>query len=314
MLPVLLSGSLTLSMLLALIMAAPFSKQPGTMLRTQLTTRLRDALIATAAVLGLALIDTLGQTLYVRVLDGNVEYMAAGISGAFAAAATVATFAQRLAGVVSDKTQGTIKLSANFIATIAGFSLLLMILVGFSAISHALSWNDDWRKQIEVVRTPGAAVYEFTGSDGKKSFVRPPPHATNLCRVDDGAPKKCTPLALDMTKYGIALAATMLLSLFFGRTRSFVNRSSLATFYGTRLARAYLGASNTERLKATNKMLDVLLPHDELPLADYRPHLRGGPLPIINVTLNETTGGRSQVDQRDRKGMNMAVGPAGISV
>ena len=313
-LPVVLAGSLSVSMLLALFMAAPFGDQPGTLLRTQLTTRLRDALIATAAVLGLGFIDTVGQTLYVRVLDGNVKYMAAGISGAFTAAATVATFAQRLAGVVSDKTQGSIKLSANIIATIAGFSLLLMILVGFSAISHSLSWNEDWRNQIEVVRTPSDAVYEFTGSDGQKSLVRPPPHTSNLCRVDDGAPRKCTPLRLDLTKYGTALLATMLLSLFFGRTRSFVNRSSLATFYGTRLARAYLGASNTDRLKATNKMLDVLLPNDELALADYRPHLRGGPLPIINVTLNETTGGRSQVDQRDRKGMNMAIGPAGISV
>jgi hypothetical protein len=313
-LAVLLCGSLSVSMLLALVMSAPFSNETGTMMRAKLTTRLRDALIATTGVLGLAFIDTVGQTLYVRVLDGNVEYLAAGVSGAFAAAATVATFAQRLAGVVSDKTQGSIKLSANFIATIAGFSLLLMILVGFSAISHSLSWKDDWQKQIEVVRTPSDAIYEFTGSDGKMSIVRPPSQASNLCRADDGKPQKCTPLELDQTKYGIALIGTMLLTLFFGRTRSFVNRSSLATFYGTRLARAYLGASNTDRLKAKNKMLDVLLPNDELALADYRPHLSGGPLPIINVTLNETTGGRSQVDQRDRKGMNMAIGPAGISV
>jgi hypothetical protein len=37
-------------------------------------------------------------------------------------------------------------------------------------------------------------------------------------------------------------------------------------------------------------------------------------LHLVNVTVNETYGGETQVEQRDRKGMNMAVGPGGISV
>jgi hypothetical protein len=57
-----------------------------------------------------------------------------------------------------------------------------------------------------------------------------------------------------------------------------------------------------------------LLDDDDLDLASYRPHRRGGPLHLINVTVNETTAGRSQVEQRDRKGMGMAIGPAGVSV
>jgi hypothetical protein len=35
---------------------------------------------------------------------------------------------------------------------------------------------------------------------------------------------------------------------------------------------------------------------------------------VINVTLNETVSGRSQIEQKDRKGHNLAVGPHGFSV
>lgn len=109
---------------------------------------------------------------------------------------------------------------------------------------------------------------------------------------------------------GLAWAFTLL----FRRLYSFVNRSSLSALYAIRLARAYLGASNHEREVPQNQALTKLLPDDELSLRDFQPHTRGGPLTLINVTVNETVAGRSQVQQRDRKGMGMAIGPAGVSV
>ena len=51
------------------------------------------------------------------------------------------------------------------------------------------------------------------------------------------------------------------------------------------------------------------IPGDDISLADYRPWAHGGPLHLMNVTVNETHGGETQVEQRDRKGMNLAVGP-----
>ena len=42
--------------------------------------------------------------------------------------------------------------------------------------------------------------------------------------------------------------------------------------------------------------------------------LKGGPVHLINVTLNETVGGQSQIEDRDRKGLALAIGPAGVSV
>ena len=119
---------------------------------------------------------------------------------------------------------------------------------------------------------------------------------------------------LEPARYFTALLVAWSLVVLFGRTYSFVNGSSLAALYGARLSRAYLGASNQERTDPEKQALAIQLEGDDLPLRDYRPHAHGGPLHLINVTINETTGGRSQVEQRDRKGLGMTVGPAGVSV
>ena len=99
------------------------------------------------------------------------------------------------------------------------------------------------------------------------------------------------------------------LTLLFGRTLPFLNQSSLQALYGARLARAYLGASNSERWSGRGENVTEPLPGDGLSLDDYRPDVAGGPLHLVNVTLNETVSGKSQVEQRDRKGLAMSVGP-----
>jgi hypothetical protein len=53
---------------------------------------------------------------------------------------------------------------------------------------------------------------------------------------------------------------------------------------------------------------------DGLDLDEYRPYVAGGPLHLINLTLNETVSGESQIEYRDRKGLPMVVGPCGLSV
>jgi hypothetical protein len=111
-----------------------------------------------------------------------------------------------------------------------------------------------------------------------------------------------------------ALLIVAALVLIFGRTYSFLNRSTLAGLYAARLTRAYLGASNASRRKPVNQSVTRLLKGDEIDFRDYAPNRNGGPLHIFNVTLNETLSGQSQVEERDRHGMIMAIGPAGVSV
>jgi hypothetical protein len=53
---------------------------------------------------------------------------------------------------------------------------------------------------------------------------------------------------------------------------------------------------------------------DGLAWERYRPHEFGGPVHLVNVTINETVDGRSQMQQNLRKGVNLAVGPSGVSV
>jgi hypothetical protein len=93
----------------------------------------------------------------------------------------------------------------------------------------------------------------------------------------------------------------------------FVNYASFHRLYSSRLTRAYLGASNPERQKATkNWNMSDLLPDDDLPYRSYQPHTKGGPIHLINATVNETVSSRSNTTKRDRKGFGLCLGPAGI--
>src|SRR5208283_50461 len=100
----------------------------------------------------------------------------------------------------------------------------------------------------------------------------------------------------------------------------FVNRTSLHPLYAARLIRAYLGASNNLRYGSKVPGVTDPVEGDDIAQEDYwRPKgnafwKKGAPLHLINVTVNETIDGRSQTEQRDRKGVGMAIGPAGFSL
>jgi hypothetical protein len=98
------------------------------------------------------------------------------------------------------------------------------------------------------------------------------------------------------------------------RTASFLNLSSLATFYAGRLRRAYLGAGNPTRLRCPIGV-EIGDAGDDIQLIDYYDNAPpGAPLHLIGVTLNQTRGRGSNIVQRDRHGRNITLGPAGISV
>ncbi|MFI5179787.1 MAG: patatin-like phospholipase family protein [Thermoanaerobaculia bacterium] len=109
--------------------------------------------------------------------------------------------------------------------------------------------------------------------------------------------------------FAIAFGLTVLM----GRTLPFLNQSSLQALYGARLSRAYLGASNPERWIGSGQNVTEAIRGDGCSLNDYRPHEAGGPLHLLNVTLNETVAGKSQVEQRDRKGLALSIGPYAVS-
>ena len=112
-----------------------------------------------------------------------------------------------------------------------------------------------------------------------------------------------------------ALAAAASLVLVIPSTIVFINRSSLSQTYAARLARAYLGASNPARRRPQGAdVTEVVAGDDVASLRNYEPFRAGGPLHLINLTVNQTVDFSSQRGNRDRKGDNVAVSSIGMSI
>jgi len=127
-----------------------------------------------------------------------------------------------------------------------------------------------------------------------------------LTRPGDGA----LPLA------GIT-ALMLLVGLAVARSFQFINMSTLQSLYASRLTRAYLGATNAERIIDPDpRWTRISDPHpaDDLPLGRYYDAGNGAPLHLINVTLNETVSPTDPLVQRDRHGRPMSVTPGHYAI
>lgn len=117
---------------------------------------------------------------------------------------------------------------------------------------------------------------------------------------------------------GTSTAIALVIGLFPG----FINQSSLQPFYGSRLTRAYLGASNGRRFLPKNKAKRTAaepMGGDEIRLGDYVDPASGeirtlAPIHIINVCVNKTVDPAELLVQRDRKGLPLAVLPCGLGM
>lgn len=206
---------------------------------------------------------------------------------------------------------------ARTLGTLAVSLLAIMVavgsLVGLSFLSYAMFHAGSPLPTQEVWRQASDSISE--------SWRQIPSYALQELG------KLLAPIALLLT--GIAL------SLSIGRNFCFINSSGIGSHYTSMLTRAYLGASNRARFahnspstrssedrnrqKPAQKEWNISnrpweQDGDDLSLAEYHPEKSGGPLHIINVTVNETVGADSQIVLRDRKGIPLAVGPAGMSL
>lgn len=289
--------------------------------RNLLSRQVKTALVATGALLALAAIDSLGQTIYVLAVDETLT-VTGWIGGILGGLTFLSGFARRIAvRFGGDSGKKRVGLSLGIIATVAALLVVAFLLVTFDAASHAVAWLG--RAPAEVVsalappeegelaartRVPGARAVDVR----IQMSARPPldeeqePAAPAARRADGWA---LLPPALGFLAAG-------LLSLAFSRIWPFVNRSSHQALYSARLTRAYLGASNPKRLGPKARSVTQVLPGDDLSLEAYwpPPESNGFPLHLINVTVNETVDGQSQIQQRDRKGTGLALGPAGLSL
>jgi hypothetical protein len=148
-------------------------------------------------------------------------------------------------------------------------------------------------------------------------------HAVLQYFLLDGAPLIHAAAAHFPTGGRLAFFAVMIgiLLLLTGLSTPFINLSSLHGIYAARLTRAYLGASNMNRLKSAvegepgHTSITESDGCDQIPVSIYQQARSAAPLHLINVTLNETISReKSQLLERDRKGVPLVFGPEGVFV
>jgi hypothetical protein len=242
--------------------------------RRGLTDMLAAALGATAALAGFGVVDSLAASL----LHWQTARSGWQVAEGHALAAAAIAAAKFIWPLVS-KSQKTRKRASLPVSALAGAAAVLLAVL-------LLSLLDFWA--LSFAQSVGAWSALGDGSGHPKAFL-------------------------------VAAAALLLvLSLLTGRPLGLVNLSSEHKIYSARLTRAYLGASNPNRFNGADfpngQNITDPIKGDDVRMNEYLPHEKGGPLHVINVTVNETISGMSQIEQRDRKGMGMALGPAGMSL
>lgn len=96
------------------------------------------------------------------------------------------------------------------------------------------------------------------------------------------------------------------------------NTSSLHSFYRSRLTQAYLAVGNRQRDLADENGVrsDVtrVVDGDDSRLSDYRPETLGGPIHLVNTSLNQTRDDKSGLYNADRKGAAVTASWRGFEV
>jgi hypothetical protein len=234
--------------------------------------------LSRALMLALMAAGVLSAVAFLDTLGRNLHAHPAAWNTAkiFALLATLLTFGKRLVPFISNFTRGgRPKISVSLIAAIASIVLVVVLLGFLSGLTYNL---------VDVMSGSRQTLQGWTA------------YWSARWRAAGGG----------FLGFG-------LFCLILGQTLSFLNRSSLQTLYSARLTRAYLGASNPKRWEPKGMRISDAILGDSVNWEDYRPERFGGPLHLINTTINETIDGRSQIEQRDRKGVPLAAGPFGLS-
>lgn len=248
-------------------------------------------LVLTGLLAIVALVDTLGQSAYAVLTssESSIGRWLTGIGGSLG----LAGLGRWLAIFFSKGPQsGRPKISFKILSTVVAILLAGVILVLLNCVSHAVAWGGEspgGAPAILVERSPAAAAR--------------------------AAALAAAPARRDAAGLLVAFLGSLLLSILFGQTWPFVNRSSHLPIYSARLTRAYLGASNLQRLEQDASVSEPVA-GDDVELAGYWKGTRfqaGAPIHLINVTINETIDAVSQIQQQDRKGVGLALGPCGWS-
>ncbi len=340
--------------------------------RQRVSAAFKASLVTCAAIVMLALIDTLGATAYVILRTQSFGGLFTAIGAALVTFAGVAAYGRQLLllfdGATKDKRP---RISMSILSWIVAVVIIGAWLIAIDVGSHAITWQfknpSGYPASVTSVEPPKLTdaeqiVIEGEGSSRTiKAFVPQ--------RGEPALSERNTGFALWVL--GILVALIVVL----GRNTFFINLSTMHMFYAQRLTRAYLGATNSQRLCDTKSHVTDVIAGDDIRADQYwswpqsshvglvetvvssvkqagawivalpaklwswtsrlfkeepapattptekavapQPTVRGhngAPLHIVNVTINETFDNRTGIQVQDRKGVPLAIGPAGFSV
>ena len=353
-------------------------------IRLRLSNQLKKALLVTAVLLAFVVIDSLAQTAYAAALLGKL-HVKLWVTAAFAPLIGLGGFGRRIFAALGDRADGkSFGVPLKLVAGIAAVVITGLLMVMLDVASYAITWrlgipagvHPDWTVYQKLTEAQRLAVTPKEGGWTIKPQDPPPPRPaaegapipspmpTPGLKANEASSPQATAApgwreiirALWIPAFALTIAFVM--SILFGWSWPFLNRSTQHPIYTSRLIRAYLGASNRARLTSSANSVTQAIPDDDIPEEGYWPrHLwlksappdkpvddaakaklieeakkvksyekaesikkaeqdffkKGTPLHLVNVTINETLDSQSQVEQQDRKGLGMAVGPAAIS-
>jgi len=309
------------------------------LLRDWLSKTMKTGLVVAGVALLWALVDTLGGTIYALASSQTLGSWGAVL---FALLAGFSAFSRQIAVLLSPEKSGPrkripVSVFSWAAAIVVGGAWVIAINVG----SHAIALN--FQKPGGVPQAllekappnilgadhlvvgrcaPGTATGESKPCDDTAYIVRAARAVEGICAATLQWPM---PSRFTYVTFVLLVVFTFL----FGNTRTFANLSTIHSFYAERLTRTYLGATSPSRL-AADVPVTATKPDDDYASDVYwrwpqlrkgtttpqpgSPYLKGGPLHIINTTINETYDERLRLQNQDRKGTGFAIGPCGLSV
>lgn len=243
--------------------------------RVAVTRGLRMVLTCTLMLLGLALVETLGQTIYLAAAAGNVA--SATLSPAALVLALVWMARHLPVRQVHQAPAWLKRVPLPVLAGVAGVTIFVLVGAFWTAAVHWIAWSGQppEPQALTQARLTWAALWTSAVALAFAILIGFYPAFINLSSLQ--------------TFYAAKLA------------RAYLGASNGARFSGNRDHRSAAEPMAGDRLR----MSDYFKDYTVTTLA---------PLHIINVTVNKTVDPAEQLVQRDRKGHPLAVLPFGIGL
>jgi len=280
-----------------------------TITQTMLSHTVMGPLLVTLALAAYALVDTIGQTVYALWTVGAEGKWLAGGGTIALLIPLLKKLLPLVTGSGDPATKSWARIPMSSLAFIAGVALFVAVASLWSALTQGLMWEGD-----RPVGDPGCVML-MPGEDNPQQDValdsaRRIVVATPLREVE------CVRGAgpLEPAEWGWLFGPLLVISIFTGLRVGFINLSSLQRYYAGHLMRSYLRASLFAEDPEVERDVRNPARDDDITVDTYYNESSLAPLHFINVTMNQTVASGSQLVQRDRKGMNIAIGPMGFSI